>query len=155
MLYIHTHTLNAHIHMHMHSDPGTGSTTTLNIPQDTVQAKRDRFRQQRQREIEIASLLKTTTFVENYLKNLSVWEFEDKEQNILTYEVLFMLFIECSKYACTWKYVALNLYRGGNYTCTCILRISQKRANFFNETCRKKTKCTCIRGTVGQCIMYL
>ena len=99
--YIYTHTHLMLTYTHMRSDPGTGSTTTLNIPQDTVQAKRDRFRQQRQREIEIASLLKTTTFVENYLKNLSVWEFEDKEQNVLTYEVLFMLFVECSKYACT------------------------------------------------------
>ena len=59
-----------------------------NLAPETVQMRRDRFRQQKQKELETATLQKTTVFVDNYLRTgASVWSFDNKEQNLLTYEV--------------------------------------------------------------------
>ena len=52
-----------------------------------VQAKRERFKLQRIREMEVSVLQSTTVFVERYLRDMSVWSFEDKNQNSLTLEV--------------------------------------------------------------------
>ena len=50
--------------------------------------RRDRFRQQKQKELETSTLQKCTVFVDNYLRTGSaVWSFDNKEQNLLTYEV--------------------------------------------------------------------
>ena len=50
--------------------------------------RRDRFRQQKQKELETSTLQKCTVFMDNYLRTgSSVWSFDNKEQNLLTYEV--------------------------------------------------------------------
>ena len=60
----------------------------LSVPAEAaVQAKRERFKMQRIREMEVAILQSTTMFVERYLRDVSVWSFEDKDQNSLTLEV--------------------------------------------------------------------
>lgn len=49
-----------------------------------VSRRRSMFHQQHKEE----SILRgTTNFVESYLHERSVWKLDDKEQNILTYEV--------------------------------------------------------------------
>lgn len=71
-----------------HSTTPPTSEPNLSVPLDNVQSKRDRFRQIKQRELEIDVLHNTTTFVQNFLRNPAVWSFEDKDRNLLTYEVV-------------------------------------------------------------------
>ena len=49
-----------------------------------VQHRRTMYRQQHQEE---TTLKRTTEFVESYLSSAGIWNFEDEDQNILTYEV--------------------------------------------------------------------
>ena len=64
------------------------SEPTLSVPvSEALHAKRERFKQQRQREVEIDVLQNTTIFVQNFLRNSAVWSFDDKDRNLLTYEV--------------------------------------------------------------------
>ncbi|XP_064398624.1 inositol 1,4,5-trisphosphate receptor type 2-like isoform X2 [Halichondria panicea] len=57
---------------------------SLKVP---VEAKRMWFSQQKRAETEAVTLQKTTSFVESYLGSI-VWSFSDKEQNLLTREVV-------------------------------------------------------------------
>ena len=60
----------------------------LSVPAEAaVQAKRERFKLERIRAMEVAVLQNTTAFVENYLREVTVWSFDDKDQNSLTLEV--------------------------------------------------------------------
>ena len=54
---------------------------------EALQAKRDRFRQLKQHEMEVDVLKSTTEFVQSFLHDQSVWSFDDKDRNLLTYEV--------------------------------------------------------------------
>ena len=68
---------------HLLSDSGM-----LSVPAEAaVQAKRERFRLQRARETEMAVLQNTMDFVERYLRDNSVLNFQEKDQNALTLEV--------------------------------------------------------------------
>ncbi len=63
---------------------------------EVLHAKRERFKQQRQREMEIDVLQNTTIFVQNFLRNPAVWSFDDRDRNLLTYEVR-------NAYTCTYS----------------------------------------------------
>ena len=60
----------------------------LSVPAEAaVQAKRERFKLERIRAMEVAVLQSTTVFVERYLREVTIWSFDDKDQNSLTLEV--------------------------------------------------------------------
>jgi inositol 1,4,5-triphosphate receptor type 1 len=58
------------------------------VLKDPAQSRREKFKQTKHKEAEKARILKTMEFVEQYLALPSVWSFENKEQNLLTYEVV-------------------------------------------------------------------
>ena len=58
---------------------------------DSGQSRREKFRQQKQKEMEIDILQNIMKFVEDFLRNPTIWNFENKEQNLLIYEVLDIL----------------------------------------------------------------
>ena len=54
----------------------------------STENKRERFRQQKQKELDSDVLDRTTDFVKTYLAHHDVWSFKDKDQNMLTLEVM-------------------------------------------------------------------
>lgn len=58
---------------------------------DSGQSRREKFRQQKQKEMEVDVLLNIMKFVEDFLHNPSIWVFDNKEQNLLIYEVLLII----------------------------------------------------------------
>ena len=52
-----------------------------------MRIRRDRFKKKMQKQAETRALQKTTEFVESYLRAVSVWSFDNKDQNLLTSEV--------------------------------------------------------------------
>lgn len=54
---------------------------------DSGQSRREKFRQQKQKEMEVDVLQNIMKFVEDFLRNPSIWAFDNKEQNLLIYEV--------------------------------------------------------------------
>ena len=76
------------IFYHLFSCACSDSNTMLSVPAEAaVQAKRERFKLERIRAMEVAVLQSTTVFVERYLREVTVWSFDDKDQNSLTLEV--------------------------------------------------------------------
>lgn len=67
----------------LHSDPPARSSAVS----DSGQSRREKFRQQKQKEMEVDVLQNIMKFVEDFLRNPSIWIFENKEQNLLIYEV--------------------------------------------------------------------
>lgn len=66
----------------LRSDPPTRSAVS-----DSGQSRREKFRQQKQKEMEVDVMQNIMKFVEDFLRNPSIWVFENKEQNLLIYEV--------------------------------------------------------------------
>ena len=54
---------------------------------DSGQTRREKFRQQKQKEMEVDVLQNIMKFVEDFLRTPSIWVFDNKEQNLLIYEV--------------------------------------------------------------------